>query len=67
MRIVPAGGDGSVMFVIDEMIKAKCKFDKAALGIIPLGTGNDFARALGWGGGVSGDLIGKNLSTLKVP
>ena len=45
----------------DEMIKAGCDFEKAAIGIIPLGTGNDFARAMGWGGGMSGDLVGKKL------
>lgn len=43
------------------MIKAGCDFEKAAIGIIPLGTGNDFARAMGWGGGMSGDLVGKKL------
>lgn len=54
------------MFVVDELLKAGCNVSaNLAIGIIPLGTGNDFSRALGWGGTSPSDIIGKNLSNLK--
>ncbi len=40
--IVVVGGDGT----LHEVINGFTDFDKTALGIIPLGTGNDFASAL---------------------
>lgn len=41
-RIVIAGGDGSLHHAIRGLAGTEC-----ALGIVPLGTGNDLARALG--------------------
>jgi diacylglycerol kinase (ATP) len=43
-EIVVAGGDGTLNEVINGI--AGC-FDRIHVGIIPLGTGNDFARSLG--------------------
>ena len=41
-RIVVAGGDGSVHEAVNGIMRAK---SPAALGVIPSGTGNDFAKA----------------------
>ena len=41
-RIIVAGGDGSVHEVVNGILKAG---GNAGLGIIPIGTGNDFAKA----------------------
>ncbi|MBP5466709.1 MAG: YegS/Rv2252/BmrU family lipid kinase [Clostridia bacterium] len=40
--IIVVGGDGT----LHEVINGFCDFDKANLGLIPCGTGNDFANAL---------------------
>ena len=50
VRVVVGGGDGTVLWVVEEMLKAGIDFNKCALGVIPFGTGNDFSRVLGWGG-----------------
>ncbi|KAH8738563.1 diacylglycerol kinase [Cryptosporidium ryanae] len=46
--IIAAGGDGTVMWCVDELEKTQVNFDKLAIGVIPFGTGNDFSRALNW-------------------
>ena len=46
--IVAAGGDGTVHLVADTLMSCGASADeRPALGILPLGTGNDFARTLG--------------------
>lgn len=45
-QIVVAGGDGSLHAVIRALYK-RHELAERTLGLIPLGTGNDFARALG--------------------
>ncbi|ESN99030.1 hypothetical protein HELRODRAFT_95052 [Helobdella robusta] len=53
-RVLVAGGDGTVAWVLSA-------FDELAhqripqLCVVPLGTGNDLSRVLGWGTGHSGD------------
>ena len=42
--IVSAGGDGTLNEVVNGIAHGGCN---AALGVLPLGTGNDFARTLG--------------------
>jgi len=42
--VVSAGGDGTLNEVVNGIARGGCK---AALGVLPLGTGNDFARTLG--------------------
>ncbi len=48
-RIIAAGGDGTVHEVMNGMMRAG---SAAALGVLPLGTGNDFTKLLSSGVGV---------------
>lgn len=43
---VVAGGDGSLSLVVRRM-RARKELERTPLALVPLGTGNDFARALG--------------------
>ena len=46
--VVAAGGDGTVHLVANGLMEAGGSADeRPALGVLPLGTGNDFARTLG--------------------
>jgi lipid kinase YegS len=45
-RIVAGGGDGTVNAVVNAMIR-KDKRPEASLGVLPLGTANDFATGIG--------------------
>ena len=45
-RIVAGGGDGTLNAVVNAMIRGDGR-PKASLGILPLGTANDFARGAG--------------------
>ncbi|XP_004646347.1 diacylglycerol kinase kappa [Octodon degus] len=47
-RILVCGGDGSVSWVL-SLIDEFGLHERCQLAIIPLGTGNDLARVLGWG------------------
>jgi YegS/Rv2252/BmrU family lipid kinase len=45
-RIVVAGGDGSLHAVVSALHR-RHELDHAIVGLLPMGTGNDFARTLG--------------------
>jgi len=56
LRVLACGGDGTIGWVAEAMRDADLA-PGAVLCPVPLGTGNDFARALGWGGGFDGDTL----------
>ena len=45
-RVVVAGGDGSLHAVISSLHRRN-ELSKCVVGLLPMGTGNDFARAMG--------------------
>ncbi|KRX07080.1 ATP-NAD kinase-like domain [Pseudocohnilembus persalinus] len=67
VRAVVCGGDGSIIWVIDEMINAKIQVANVAISAIAIGTGNDFCRAMGWGTETFDSIGGEtlNMSLLK--
>jgi diacylglycerol kinase (ATP) len=48
--VIAAGGDGTLSEVADGLINAAAEGTKAALGVLPCGTGTDFARGIGLAG-----------------
>ncbi|KAJ0962226.1 hypothetical protein J5N97_030054 [Dioscorea zingiberensis] len=52
LRIMVAGGDGTVGWILGSLAELHLKSREPVppIGIIPLGTGNDLSRSFGWGG-----------------
>jgi diacylglycerol kinase (ATP) len=65
VRAIVCGGDGTVMWVVSELVKANIKIAKCPIGIIPFGTGNDFSRVLNWGPTAPSSLIGPYMRDFK--
>ena len=43
------GGDGTIPWVLSELLYKGFNLTQIIFGIIPIGTGNDFSRSIGWG------------------
>jgi diacylglycerol kinase (ATP) len=55
--LVACGGDGTASAALEAAYQAHCQcpaLPPPAVGVLPLGTGNDLARVLGWGSGRDG-------------
>ncbi|KAF5293600.1 hypothetical protein FQA39_LY03085 [Lamprigera yunnana] len=48
LRMLIAGGDGTIAWILSSIHKLALE-PEPAIGIVPLGTGNDLSRVLGWG------------------
>jgi diacylglycerol kinase family enzyme len=47
--VIICGGDGTIPWVLSLFKNADIDFKKIAFAVLPIGTGNDFARSIGWG------------------
>ena len=67
IKILVAGGDGTISTVIDHIKKniPEWKHKMPGIAILPLGTGNDLSRSLGWGGSIEDDDLIKHLKMVQ--
>ncbi|XP_058986981.1 diacylglycerol kinase 1 isoform X2 [Musca domestica] len=63
-KVICCGGDGTVGWVLEAMDSIEFA-SQPAIGVIPLGTGNDLARCLRWGGGYEGENIPKLMDKIR--
>ena len=64
LRILVCGGDGTVNWLLSTLDELAF-YPNPPMAILPLGTGNDLARSLGWGGSYVDEPIGKILTNVR--
>jgi len=66
LKILVAGGDGTVGWILQEVEKVfSSSSRRPPVAILPLGTGNDLARMLKWGGGYTGGKLDDVLQAVQ--
>ncbi|XP_005174346.2 diacylglycerol kinase zeta isoform X3 [Danio rerio] len=64
LRILVCGGDGTVGWILSVLDELQLN-PQPAVAVLPLGTGNDLARTLNWGGGYTDEPVSKILSQVE--
>ena len=65
VRVIAAGGDGTIMWVVSEALEHGINLNLIVIGTMPLGTANDFSNTYGWGVASSRHLFKHGLEGFK--